>query len=130
MFTRSAVAIIAALAVTALAHADEMPSQLVKDLIKTEHENCKTSTGYDKNFVLLRDVDGDGRKDVILDYSEALCGGEPAPYCDDQGCLLKVYRASKGGGYAKAFDAKVRAWKLDESGASAVLIIDGTPFGK
>ncbi len=130
MFTRSVATIIASVLLSTLAHADELPQQLVKDLIKTEHENCKTSTGYDKNFVLLRDIDGDGRKDVILDYSEALCGGQPAPYCDDQGCLLKVYRGSRSGGYEKVFDAKVRTWKLDESNPKAMLVIDGTPFTK
>ena len=58
--------------------AEDMPRQLNDELIRTERANCKTSTGYGQKFVVLRDVDGDGRRDVVLDYAEALCGVENA----------------------------------------------------
>jgi hypothetical protein len=105
-----------------------MPHQLTGDLIRTEHEYCKTSTGYGMRFVVLRDVDGDGRKDVVLDYSDAQCGGQPEPYCDGSGCLLKVYLASSGG-YRKAFEGRAKSWKVEERGGRPVLFVDGRPLG-
>lgn len=107
------------------AHADDMPHQLTQELVRTEIGMCPTSTGYGRNFVVMRDIDGDGRKDVILDYSQAECGGQPDPYCTAAGCLLKVYLGSKSGGYTKAFDGRARTWRLDESRGRAALVIDG-----
>ena len=103
---------------------------LTKELIATEHENCQTSTGYGVGFVVMRDLDGDGRKDVLLDYSEAQCGGQPEPYCDATGCLTKVYLGTKGGAYKKVFEGKIRTWKVDESTGKPVLLIDGAPLGR
>lgn len=110
------------------AFAEDMPHQLTGDLIKTEHQYCKTSTGYGQRFVTLRDVDGDGRKDVVLDYADALCGGQPEPYCDGSGCLLKVYLGA-GGGWRKAFEGRVRSWKVEDRGGRATLLLDGRPLG-
>jgi hypothetical protein len=112
------------------ARAEDMPHQLSAELIQTEHENCHTSTGYGVNFVVQRDVDGDGRRDVILDYSQAQCGGQPEPYCAAGGCMLKVYLGGKGGGYRKVFDGRVKTWRLDETGGRPVLLIDGAPLAK
>ena len=111
------------------AAADDMPRQLTGELIRTEHENCRTSTGYGARFVVQRDVDGDGRRDVVLDYAEALCGGQHEPYCDASGCLLKVYLGS-GGGLRKAFEGRVRSWKVEEAGGRATLMLDGRPLGR
>lgn len=108
--------------------AEDMPRALTGELIRTEHENCKTSTGYGMRFVTLRDVDGDGRKDVVLDYSDASCGGQPEPYCDGSGCLLKVYLGS-GGGFRKVFEGRVKRWSVDERGGKPALLVDGRPIG-
>lgn len=117
------------IASSGLARAEDMPHQLAAELIQTEHESCNTSTGYGVNFVVQRDVDGDGRKDVILDYSQAQCGGQPDPYCTTGGCMLKVYLGGKGG-YHKVFDGRVRTWTLDETRGRPVLLIDGAPLTK
>ena len=108
--------------------AEDMPHQLTGDLIRTEHEYCKTSTGYGTRFVVLRDVDGDGRKDVVLDYSDAQCGGQSEPYCGDSGCLLKVYLASSSG-YRKAFEGRAKSWKVEDRGGRPVIFVDGRPLG-
>lgn len=109
--------------------AEDMPHQLSPDLIRTEHEYCNTSTGYGTRFVLQRDVDGDGRKDVVLDYSDVLCGGQHEPYCDGNGCLLKVWLGTAGGGYRKGFEGRVKAWKIEERAGRPVLMLDGRPLG-
>jgi len=109
--------------------ADDMPHQLTGELIRTEHEFCKTSTGYGMRFVTLRDVDGDGRKDVVLDYSDALCGGQHEPYCDGSGCLVKVFLGS-GGGFRKAFEGRVRAWSVEDRGGRPTLLLDGRPLAR
>lgn len=113
----------------AASRAEDMPHQLSGELIETEHRYCKTSTGYGQRFVVQRDIDGDGRRDVVLDYAEALCGGDHEPYCDGNGCLLKVYLGS-GGGHRKVFEGRVRTWSVDERGGRATLLIDGRPLAR
>ncbi len=110
-----------------VALAEDMPRQLTGDLIQTERESCKTSTGYGRDFVVMHDIDGDGRKDVVLDYAQAQCGGQPDPYCTSAGCVLKVYSATKGG-YTKIFDGRVRTWSIDGAGARGALLVDGHPL--
>ncbi len=109
--------------------AEDMPRQLNDELIRTERANCKTSTGYGQKFVVLRDVDGDGRRDVVLDYAEALCGGQPEPYCEAAGCLIKVYLGS-GGGYRKVFEGRVRSWAVEDRGGRATMLVDGKPLAR
>ena len=126
--SRFRLAVFAALVLAPVAvRADDMPRQLNGDLIRTEHAYCKTSTGYGQKFVVQRDVDGDGRRDVVLDYGEALCGGQHDPYCDTGGCLLKVYLGS-GGGWRKAFEGRARSWTVEDRGGRATLLIDGRPL--
>lgn len=122
-------AVLALLAAAVPAGADDLPRQLAGDLIRTEQANCKTSTGYGTRFVTARDLDGDKRKDVVLDYSDALCGGQPEPYCDASGCLVKVYLGSPNGGYRKVFDGRVHGWKVEDHAGRPVLMLDGRPLG-
>lgn len=118
---------LALLLTVAPALADDLPHQLAGELIRTEKAYCKTSTGYGTRFVTVRDVDGDGRKDVVLDYSDVLCGGQPAPYCDPQGCLLKVY-LRRAGTLRKAFEGRAKTWKVEPRGGHAMLLVDGHPL--
>ena len=127
--SRLAAAVLVSLLAISSAVAEDMPHQLSGDLIRTEHEYCKTSTGYGQRFVTLRDVDGDGRKDVVLDYAEALCGGQREPYCDGSGCLLKVYLGA-GGSYRKAFEGRARSWTVEDRGGRATLLVDGRPLSR
>lgn len=101
-----------------------MPRQLAPELIRTEHEYCKTSTGYGVDFVREEDIDGDGRKDVILDYAQALCGGEPEPYCAPEGCLLKAWRNEKSG-WRKVFEGRAKHWSVGEAAGRKGLMVDG-----
>ncbi len=106
------------------AAAEDLPHALTGDLIRIEHESCGTSTGYAPDFVRRVDLDGDGRADVVLDYSQALCGGLPEPYCTAQGCLLVAWRAEKAG-WRKLFEGRARSWSVGEAGGRAALIVDG-----
>ena len=109
--------------------ADDLPRQLTGDLIRTEHENCRTSTGYGARFVVARDVDGDGRKDIVLDYAQALCGGQPEPYCDASGCLLKLYLGTSGG-WRKAFEGRAKSWAVEDRSGRPTLLLDGRPLAR
>ncbi|TBW36251.1 hypothetical protein EYW49_14180 [Siculibacillus lacustris] len=113
----------------ATAAAEDLPKALAGEIVATEHAYCETSTGYDVGFVLRRDVDGDGRPDVVLDYSRALCGGAHEPYCEGERCLLQVWQAA-GSGWRKLFDGKVANWRFDGNGGRSVLIVDGRPLSR
>ncbi len=126
----SVFALAAALAVLpSIGSAEDMPHQLTPELVRTELALCPTSTAYGTRFVTLTDVDGDGRRDVVLDYSDAECGGGRAPYCDRGGCLLKVYLGAAGG-YRKAYEGRVGSWSVQNRGGRPVLFVDGRPLGQ
>lgn len=123
---RSSIFAILLLASSAAASAADLPHQLTAELIETEHQSCRTSTGYGIDFVRFVDFDGDGHEDVVLDYGKALCGGAPEPYCTSQGCLLKAWRHEKGN-WRKVFEGRVKSWSVGEAGGRRALLVDGRP---
>lgn len=124
---RFVVASLGLLCLPAVGRADALPHPLAGELVRIERETCPTSTGYGTDFVHRIDFDGDGRLDVVLDYGQALCGGDPQPYCTAQGCLLLAWRAEKGG-WRAVFAGRVRSWSVGESGGRRALIVDGRPL--
>lgn len=123
----SAAVLLAAVVAPSGARADDLPKALAGEIVAIEQSSCETSTGYDRDFVVRADVDGDGRADVVLDYSKVLCGGRPEPYCEGGRCLLVVYR-SVGGGWKKVFEDRVAAWRVEGTSARGRLLVDGHPI--
>lgn len=117
------------LACPGVALADDLPKPLAGEIVAIERASCEQATAYDPGFVVRRDVDGDGRPDVLLDYSQAYCGARHAPYCEGGRCLLVVYR-SVGGTWKKVFDDRVGEWRLDTAGSGSVLLVDGRPVAR
>jgi hypothetical protein len=107
--------------------ADDLPKALAGDIVAVERSACEQATAYDPGFVVRRDVDGDGRSDVLLDYSQAYCGARHEPYCERGRCLLVVYR-SVGSGWKKVFDDRVGEWRIDGAGPATRLFVDGRPL--
>jgi hypothetical protein len=118
-----AVAVVSASA----ASADDLPKALAGELVAIEQSSCQTSTGYAEGFVVRTDIDGDGRADVVLDYSKVLCGGRPEPYCENGRCLVVAYR-SVGGGWKKVFQDRVAGWRIEGTAARGRLLVDGRPI--
>jgi hypothetical protein len=108
--------------------AEDMPKALLPELIATEHALCRTSVGYGQRFVQFVDVRGDGRRGVLLDYSDAMCGGVPQSFCDGSGCLIRVYANDKGA-WRKVYDGHARGWRVEKVEGKAALTIDGKRLG-
>lgn len=123
------VAFLAAALATTAALADDLPKALAGDIVAVERASCEQATAYDPGFVVRRDVDGDGRPDILLDYSQAYCGARHEPYCEGRRCLLIVYRAV-GNGWRKAFEDRVGEWRIDGGGTATHLFVDGRALAR
>jgi hypothetical protein len=58
----------------AAAHAQMLPA-IVQDEIYESRKNCEPDHAkMNSNFIVERDINGDGRKDYILHYKQFQCG--------------------------------------------------------
>jgi hypothetical protein len=104
--TRTMLAIVAMLLTTPAA-AQSFP-QAVRDAIQESRKDCAPERAVlEAGFLLEKDINGDGRKDYILDYGKFQCGNSSF-YCGSAGCLTQVFASRSDGTYAKVLDENVR----------------------
>jgi hypothetical protein len=93
-------------------HAQTRLPPIVRDAIQ---ENIKLCEGgkfaMEPGFISRSDVNGDGIKDFILDYSKFACADGSHINCGGAGCLTQVF-VSADGDYVKVLDENVRALRF------------------
>jgi len=106
----------------------QLPS-IVQRAIKEHRQSCATSSRLDA-FLTEQDVNGDGRKDYILNYANFQCDGQFG-YCGSAGCAVQVF-VSRNDTYLQALDETVLAVEFEiVKGKPAMLIYRrGTACGK
>ncbi|WP_101068960.1 hypothetical protein [Roseovarius salinarum] len=65
---------------------------------------CGANTSFGAGFARRADLDGDGRRDILLDYGAVSCGAMASFYCGNGGCQRTIFRARADGGFDKVFD--------------------------
>jgi hypothetical protein len=146
------IAIIIALAVLAAtaAHAQPLPipkppvatgifaqsqqslPQIVQDAIQESQKRCEPERSALKTgFVLEKDINGDGRKDYILDYSKFQCG-ESFSFCGSAGCSMQVFASLKDGTYKNVWDDNVRDVQFArvKGRPAMILLLHGSVCGR
>jgi hypothetical protein len=121
-----------ALAPMVVAHAQMLPA-IVQDEIYESRKNCEPDHAkMDSDFIVERDINGDGRKDYILHYSKFQCGDNSTFYCGTAGCLTQVFASRQDGTYVKALDQNVRGIRFGRvKGRPAMrLELHGSACGK
>ena len=106
----------------------QLPS-IVQSAIKKTRHGCKTSSpSY--AFVVENDVNGDGRKDYILDYEKFQCDGKQS-FCGSAGCTRQVF-VSRNDTYLQVLNETVLALEFEiVKGKPAMLVYHrGTACGK
>ncbi|RMD89385.1 MAG: hypothetical protein D6811_12305, partial [Alphaproteobacteria bacterium] len=62
--------------------------------------------------VTLRDIDGDGRDDILLDFAGFFCTGSALrPGCNDKGCVTEIWLA-RGTGFTRVWRMTTRPVRL------------------
>jgi hypothetical protein len=83
-------------------------------------------------FQEARDVNGDGRRDFILDYGKAQCAGSEGFYCGSAGCVTQVFVSLADGSYVKVLDENVRRLRFARVKGRPAMLLDlhGSACGK
>ncbi len=65
-------------------------------------------------FLSEPDLNGDGRKDLVLDWGAFACtGNSVSAYCGSAGCVHGLYIALKDGGYKELFEFNVHGYDAE-----------------
>jgi hypothetical protein len=75
-------------------------------------------------FQDVRDVNGDGRSDYILDYGKATCAGSAGFYCGSAGCVTQVFASLGDGSYVKVLDENVRRLRFARVKGRPAMLLD------
>lgn len=85
-----------------------------------------------QGFETVRDVNGDGRPDYLVDFGALQCRRPPLPpgsdHCDASGCALLVYVSAEGGGHARANAFLAHRW-TSPAGAPGTLLLHDRDCG-
>lgn len=102
-----------AVASIAIAHAQskpyELPSNLpkiVQDAIDENKKQCEDGEkpAVTQGFLTLKDINGDGKPDYILDYEHFQCGEFVTRFCGTGGCLTEIFASDGDGGYSPVWN--------------------------
>jgi hypothetical protein len=68
-----------------------------------------------------RDLDGDGRTDIVINHRDITCEGALSAYCGTAGCHHVVLLARAGGRYRRILDGRIRAYAVEGRGLKLLL---------
>jgi hypothetical protein len=129
---RTMVALATAFALATGASADAQPSlpSIVRDTIAASRKDCTESASLrgvnvvlEAGFVITKDINGDGRKDYILDYGKFQCE-ERRIFCGSAGCLTQVFASQPDSTYAKVLDENVRGVRFTRVKGRPAMLLD------
>ncbi|PID36548.1 MAG: hypothetical protein CR993_04130 [Rhodobacterales bacterium] len=82
--------------------------------------------GMEPGFVRYDDLDGDGVRDIVIDYAAAVCSRRPSLHCTAGGCRVGGYLA-RGEVYVPLFTEILRGYEVGAEGLT--LDLEGTACG-
>lgn len=92
--------------------------------IAQNRKDCGARAVLAPGFVELKDINGDGRADYILDYGHFECDGNAGYFCGTAGCLTQVFASLPDGSYAKVLDENVRGLRFSRVRGRPAMLID------
>lgn len=106
-----------------------LPTAYREDILESI-ATCRVSGGRAQrngNFETVRDINGDGRPDYLLDLSALRCQRRNFPsisdHCGTGGCTLRIYVSTATGGYAKGQSITTHRWTVKDEGTTATLLL-------
>jgi hypothetical protein len=104
----------------------------VAEAIKSNAEQCssfKPGTGFSRNDA---DLNADGIKDWIIDYSDVECDGSASYFCGSGGCTLQVLTSQGAGNWVLKTESTVQDYKIVTMNGRTVMRfgLHGTACGK
>ena len=100
--------------------APSLPAIVQADIRKA----CDKPPVLKSGFVTIKDINGDGVQDYVLDYSKFQCGNDSPLYCGTAGCLTTVFASLPDRSYVKVLDENVRGIEFRKIKGRAAMILD------
>jgi hypothetical protein len=129
-------AVLMALLPPGVALSAQEPEVVAKEVREAE-EQCRADGGRPlkrADFLRVRDLNGDGGEDWVVDFAKFECAGTvpPQPFCGSGGCSLSIYLWSGGSTWDKAFDETVQTFRFTKQNGRAALRVElgGAACGK
>lgn len=105
-------ALLLALSLGTAAHAQKaqtIPSDLpamVKDAMAKNLKECEAGEKplYKPGFLTIRDINGDGKPDYILNYEHFQCGERVSVFCGTGGCQTEIFASEEDKGLVHVWD--------------------------
>jgi hypothetical protein len=117
----------------AAAHPAEAPDNVQAQVDEAMH-SCKDLEGTPNadGVLSVKDVNGDGGEDWIVDYSKLGCKGGINQMCDVDGCTLQIYLWNGATAWNLAFDEPVKSYKFAKRRGEHLLqvVMAGQACGK
>jgi hypothetical protein len=109
-------AVVAALSLGSAAFAQKqqtLPPNLptiVQDAMQTHLKECEAGEKplYKPGFLTVRDINGDGKPDYILDYDHFQCGERVSMFCGTGGCQREIFASEEEKGYVPVWNKLAR----------------------
>ena len=134
LYVMTLLAVLGGGAFTARAAAESKPlPALVQASIDESTKACEPEpASLQPGFVTIKEINGDGRADYVLDYSKFQCGDNPIYFCGTAGCLMQIFASLPNGRYVKVLDRNVRSVRFTRiKGRAAMLLgLHGSECGE
>jgi hypothetical protein len=101
------------------------PPALVAESIAEASKTCTDVGGKPAEgagFATVRDLDGNGVEDWVLDFERFECDGAASLFCGTGGCTLEIY-LGRDGTWQKVFADNVRSYKLVKRGKRPAIAV-------
>jgi hypothetical protein len=113
---KTLIVLLAMLTTGALAQAQKsqtLPPNLpkvVQDAMATNLKECEAGEKplYKPGFLTVRDINGDGKPDYILNYDHFQCGERESIFCGTGGCQTDIFASEEEKGYVPVWNKLAR----------------------
>jgi len=105
----------------------ENPTSLALGEVVAACSDLGGTVAMEPGFERREDLDGDGRKDIVIDYAAAACSEAPTLNCGSGGCTVGFFLA-RDEGYVRMFSDVIRGYEVFPGGFLA-LDLHGTACG-
>ncbi|HEX2553428.1 MAG TPA: hypothetical protein VHL98_06995 [Microvirga sp.] len=113
-----AAALLAAFAAPASAqHGPPVERRVVAAVIRDADRTCREEGGTGiaaaPEAIERRDLDGDGRTDMVINHRDIVCAGAASVFCGTAGCRHVILLARAGGGFRRILDGRILAYAVE-----------------
>jgi hypothetical protein len=85
-------------------------------VVEDARKECIAADGKEitlpKTFLRKADLNGDGRADYIVDFSDVVCDAAQSLYCGTGGCNLEIFVAQSDGALKSIFSGRALNYKI------------------